>query len=94
MAGRLVPEDDRLTHADRADAAIVEVVQIGAADPARPDGDHDLPRTRDGRGLGLDPKVALAVQAADADGVGHHVARLPGVHLTTREGSQVEIAGM
>ena len=41
-AGHLVAEDHRLAHADRAEAAVVVVVQIGAADAAGLDGDLDL----------------------------------------------------
>ena len=51
-------EDHRLAHPHRAEAAMVEIMQIRSADAAGLDGDLDLSRT--GR-LGfafLDPKIA------------------------------------
>jgi hypothetical protein len=44
-SGDLMPEHHGLADADRAEAAVVEVVHVGAADPAGLDCDPDLPGT-------------------------------------------------
>jgi hypothetical protein len=63
-----VAEDHRLPDPHRAEAAVVEVVQIRAADAAGADADLDVarPEVRDGRRF--DPKV---VRGVDDDGERH-----------------------
>ena len=56
-ARHLVPEDHRLAHADRPEAAVVVVVQIGATDAASLDGDLDLSGPRSLRLALLDAQV-------------------------------------
>ena len=56
-ARHLMAEDHRLAHADRAEAAVVVVVQIGAADAAGLDGDLDLSRPGSLRLALLDAQV-------------------------------------
>ena len=63
---RLVTEDDRLAHADRAEAAILIVVQVGAADAAGTDRHQHLSAPRIADFVGLDAEIALIVEAADA----------------------------
>src|SRR5690606_10042255 len=65
-ARQLVTEDDRLAHADRAETAVVEVVQVRAADAAGADAHQHLIIGRRSDGLALDTDVMRAVETADA----------------------------
>ena len=57
-AGDLVTEDHRLAHPHRAEAAMVEIMQIRSADAAGLDGDLDLSRTGCLGFALLDPQIA------------------------------------
>lgn len=57
-AGDLVPEDHRFAHPHRAEAAVVEVVQVRPANAARLDGDLDLPRSGQLLLMLLDAQIA------------------------------------
>ena len=56
-AGNLVPERQRFAHAHGAEAAVPIIVQVGAADTAALDLDHDLPRSGDGPLPIIDPQI-------------------------------------
>ncbi|MNU67790.1 hypothetical protein D3C71_571420 [compost metagenome] len=61
MAGCLMPADDRFTHPDRAEAAILVIMEIGAADAARRHGEQHFAGTRLDEVLRFDANVLLAV---------------------------------
>ena len=67
-AGDLVPERHRLLDPHGAEAAVVVVVQVRAADAARRDADADLVRSRRHDGDVLDPQVLGRVDDDAAHG--------------------------
>jgi len=64
--GGLVAKDDRLSHPDRAEAAVLIVMQVRPADTARADRHQRLAGAGGGDGGGFDPDVGLGMKAADA----------------------------
>src|SRR5690606_2918648 len=59
-------KDNRLTHADRAEAAILIIMQVGAANATRTHGDKHLAGAGRGDSALLDPDIALCIEPADA----------------------------
>ena len=65
---RLVAHDDRFADPDRTEAAILVIMQVGAADAAMADGQQDLARTGGRNALQLDADIPFFIKAADANG--------------------------
>ena len=62
-------EDHRLAHPHRAEAAMVEIMQIRSADTAGLDGDFDLSRTDYFGFAFLDPQIAGSMNDDSFHGV-------------------------
>lgn len=68
-AGDLVPQRHRLLDADDAEAAVMVVVQVGAANTAISDLDADLARGGRGIGIRIDPQILGGVDDDGAHGL-------------------------
>lgn len=66
---RLVPGNQRLAHDETAVSSVLEIVEIGAADAARTEGEQHLSHARNRRLLRLDAQVFFRVNAT-----GEHLA--------------------
>ena len=72
-AGQLVAEDEGLLDDEVTDAAVAEVVHVGAADADGGDPDEHVAGVDGGDGAVLDGEASWAEQDADALGGGHAV---------------------
>jgi hypothetical protein len=71
-AGRLVPKDHGRSHHEVADASIVEVVHVGAADPDRGDADEHLVGVESRDGDLFDLGASLLDEHICPHGLGRH----------------------